>query len=166
LTRGAFDAAFAERFVRLGRRQRPLALLLIDLDGLKVINDSLGHRAGDAALRRVGECLLRTVRASDLVARYGGDEFIVAAEDTGSRDALRLAERLRASLCSLGPEDPFDAAPTVSIGVSVTPNWGVASVSQRSLFEAADHALYRSKNSGGDCANLGQVGWLMPRGVA
>src|SRR5262249_36853374 len=96
--RRCFDQQLARAVVASARDGPPLTLLFVDVDQLKGINDELGHGAGDAALRLVGECLARTCRSRDVVARWGGDEFAVLAHWTGGREGLILAHRIRESL--------------------------------------------------------------------
>ena len=91
-------SAFADELNRAARYETPLALLLVDLDRLKDINDRHGHGDGDRALQLVAEALRRTCRATDLAARYGGDEFIVLAVNTPATEARVLALRIRDSV--------------------------------------------------------------------
>ena len=135
-----------EEMARAARHQQPLSLLLIDLDGLKTINDREGHEAGDKALKAVAESLRKGCRISDVAARFGGDEFTVLAPATAAPEALKLAERIRSALKEQTPGAPF----TVSIGV--TDN-GYGSVEQpATLYASADRALYTAKEAGRDQA--------------
>jgi len=128
------------RAVRYGA---PLALLLIDVDDLKALNDGGGHGAGDRALRRVAAALRGAARASDLTARHGGDEFAVIAPHTQAREAAELGERIRVELAARG------RIPTVSIGVADLACSDEPTV--EGLCRAADAALYRAKRAGRDC---------------
>jgi diguanylate cyclase (GGDEF)-like protein len=121
-----------------------LSLLLIDVDGLKGINDRRGHRAGDAALVRVAAALRRTARQTDLTARWGGDEFALLAPDTRGAAALRLGERI----CALVSETArTDGEPmTVSVGVATMD--GAPDDGALQLRERADAALYAAKRQG------------------
>jgi len=125
---------------------RPGALLLLDLDGFKEVNDSLGHAAGDDLLRQVGPRLRRGLRGEDFLARLGGDEFAVLLPDTGAAQAQVLAERLRALLL-----EPLTVAGTrLHVGVSV----GVASTlgpatDVEDLLHRADMAMYMAKSTRG-----------------
>lgn len=100
--------SLAEPAIQRARRQRaPLALLILDIDGFKEINDTHGHLAGDAILREVAETLSETLRESDLLGRFGGDEFVALLPDTRAEDAKWLIERLRAAVaercgCTIG----------------------------------------------------------------
>jgi diguanylate cyclase (GGDEF)-like protein len=140
-----FDARLAEELERAVRYRTPLSLLVIDVDGLRAINDRRGHEGGDLALRAVGQALRSTCRATDLGARTGGDEFAVLAPMTKAADALGLADRIRAAIAT----EPL--APTVSIGVADLELAGVGS-----LHAAADRALYHAKSTGRDRAELAE----------
>ncbi|MCW2991255.1 MAG: hypothetical protein JWM73_1849 [Solirubrobacterales bacterium] len=131
----------------LERRDRDaLALLFVDLDDFKTVNDTLGHQVGDALLRDIAPRITAAVRPADTVARFGGDEFVILCEDlTGHSDAIRVATRVRQAF-----ETPFDigGAPrqiTASIGVAVSMD-EVATAS--SLIRDADAAVYRAKDQG------------------
>jgi diguanylate cyclase (GGDEF)-like protein len=97
--------AFSDELARVARYGTPLALLLVDLDHLKEINDRRGHDSGDRALQLVAESLGRTCRATDLAARYGGDEFVVLANDTRAPRRRWPAHRIRATVRRLSAAD-------------------------------------------------------------
>jgi diguanylate cyclase (GGDEF)-like protein len=141
-------ARLSQEIRRASRYGNPLALLLVDLDRLKSINDKSGHNAGDIALRRVASCLRRTCRASDIPARYGGDEFIVLVPGSSADKALELAERILEAVRNDDPASPL----TVSIGVSDLERAG--STSPEALRDSADRALYAAKAAGRDRAIL------------
>ena len=132
------------------RHQQKLALLIIDLDHFKQLNDTYGHHRGDDALRALVELLGSTLRAEDVLARFGGEEFAVLARGIPESGALQLAERLRKLVEStqLGSaEKPLHC--TVSIGVAVFPIEGAkAETATEQLIERADAALYRAKQAG------------------
>lgn len=146
--------------LRAERSGRPLALMFLDLDGLKVINDRLGHAAGDAALRRLAELLRATFRASDVVGRLGGDEFVVVAVDTGDDpDGVRLRARLDAALAAPGPTGAPPLA--VSVGVVVhDPRLGARTLDE--LLADADARMYAAKRAR-RAARQGEAS-LTPRG--
>jgi diguanylate cyclase (GGDEF)-like protein len=135
----------AEELLELGRRWT-LGVMMADVDGFKVINDRHGHAVGDAALQEVGARLRSAVRQRDLVARWGGDEFLVVCPDI-TREAIGpVAGKLLAAVC----EAPVmvEGAP-VEVGISV--GWALASDGRAAehLVEVADEAMYRAKAAGG-----------------
>jgi len=121
-------------------RHSALAVMLIDVDHFKEINDTHGHPAGDDKLREVAQSLKTVARSADLVARYGGDEFVVVAPGAPRDAALALAERLRVAAAGCGA--------SVSIGVALFPD---DAQRHEDLLEAADAALYRAKQAGRNC---------------
>ena len=133
---------------RLGRARGLLAVLFLDLDRFKVINDSLGHRVGDGVLQAMAERLLRFIRPADTLARIGGDEFVVVAEDVSDEQAAidlgkRIVKTGRAPY-RVGEEE---FVCTVSVGIAVTSD---AHYSPETLLQEADLALYRAKERGRD----------------
>ena len=124
-------------------RQAQLAVLFIDLDGFKKINDTHGHAAGDDALRFVARRLEETARREDTVARLGGDEFVVLCENTSAEEAAGIAQRILSSLANA--EDP---APAWSIGASIGIAMATLDVGASQLLSAADAAMYRAKAAG------------------
>jgi diguanylate cyclase (GGDEF)-like protein len=129
---------------------QPLCLLLIDIDHFKSFNDRFGHSTGDRILRDIAGILLKHVRPGDMLARFGGDEFILALPDTTLGSALEIAEQLRCSthcLSTRGKETQSPTTLSISVGISdLRPEDDV-----ESLFERTDNALYEAKNSGRDC---------------
>lgn len=146
-----FGDQLAREATRAAETGRPLSLVTLDIDHFKAINDQHGHPAGDAVLRRMALLLEEQVRASDLLARVGGEEFAVLAVDTGLIEAGQLAERLRAAVENGGQFAVGRASipVTVSVGV-VTRRIQVGEVSRapERLLAAADDALYRAKRNG------------------
>ncbi len=142
-----FETRLSEELSRIARMEGTVAILLIDLDRLKQINDRYGHGMGDRALRRVGEGLRETCRAMDIVARVGGDEFAVLLPESQVDQAMELAERVRLSIERI--EAPEGLKTTVSIGVSDLARAPVKSV--EGLFSSADRALYSAKTRGRNC---------------
>ncbi|MEN6371057.1 MAG: diguanylate cyclase [Armatimonadota bacterium] len=151
-----FQDRLNQELKRALRYSRPLSLMMIDLDGFKAVNDSLGHLAGDTILRNFSKILTSEVREIDVAARYGGDEFAVILPETSLEEALRLAESVRAavdhsphlmeeSLTTNGDksDNKKDWKITLSIGVAECP----AHTRQRdSLVSAADIAMYHAKH--------------------
>jgi diguanylate cyclase (GGDEF)-like protein/PAS domain S-box-containing protein len=132
---------------RPGRPQR-YAVLYIDLDHFKEVNDSLGHGAGDELLRRVAAILRATVRPNDTIARLGGDEFVLLAPGLSQLDdAAILAERVRVRLKAAAELVGTEVRVSASIGIAVS----TGSESAESVLEAADNALYMAKERGGNC---------------
>jgi diguanylate cyclase (GGDEF)-like protein len=130
-----------EREVRRAERSSHVfALLLLDLDELKAINDKCGHLAGNRALKRLSEIIKEHSRATDLAARYGGDEFAVVLIDADPGMANRIAQRVEQAFRD-GQEKP---RLTVSIGISVYPEDGRTAAE---LLEGADRHLYKRKQA-------------------
>jgi diguanylate cyclase (GGDEF)-like protein len=134
------------RFAR--RHGTSLALLLIDVDHFKRVNDQRGHLAGDAVLSEIAKTLSAAVRNEDVVARYGGEELVVLSRAIGDDGAHNLAERLRKTVEALRTkvEEEPPVRVTISIGVAVYPTIEVGSATQ--LTAAADRALYAAKDGG------------------
>ncbi len=141
-------AAVEREIARSGRSGRGFCILLMDVDGLKPVNDRYGHHVGDRLLRRVGDVIRIGVRRIDTPARYGGDEFAVLCPETDPTGAFVLAEKIRQGVAE-GVVDAPDGPirPSVSIGVVAYPDDGS---SADALLIAADQAMYRSKRTGRD----------------
>lgn len=122
-----------------------MALLLLDVDDLKAINDAHGHGAGDLLLRLVAATIQRVLRPTDVLVRYGGDEFVVMCPDTTLRNGLILGERIRGRVAALAvPFASGDIRVTLSVGVSS--DTGTLRIG--ALMAEADKALYRAKLGG------------------
>jgi diguanylate cyclase (GGDEF)-like protein len=150
-TRRFFWEALSAEWKRASRSGRPFSVVLIDLDKFKEVNDTMGHFEGDLVLARVGRLLEQKSRQSNVVARYGGDEFIVLMPETGSEQAQVLAERLRQWLAS----DPMlnEHHITGSFGVASFPMHGF---SIEDIIRVADAGMYVSKRSGGNSVSTAQ----------
>jgi len=144
-TRRFFWEALSSEWKRASRSGRPFSVVLIDLDKFKEVNDSLGHLEGDLVLARVGRLLEQKCRQSNVVARYGGDEFIILMPETGIEQAQVLAERLRLWLAT----DPMleEHKITGSFGVASFPVHGFAI---EDLIRVADAGMYVAKHDGGN----------------
>ncbi len=140
----------AERDFEYARRySRPLALIMMDVDHFKLVNDTFGHLAGDLALRQVAEVCQARLRKTDLFARYGGEEFIVLLPETTKEAASSLAETLRDQVAEIEMETRRGSLRvTVSIGVSELTDGKDEEMTVEQLIEEADRALYRAKGGG------------------
>lgn len=153
----AFHERLGQELGRAARYQEPLSLLIVDLDGLKRVNDQYGHEAGNAALQSVAAAIRSGLREIDLGARLGGDEFGVLAPRTNEESALVLAERLRARVAK-GFSGPTGRRTTISIGIASLVPSRDERPTPASLMAAADEALYRAKREGGDRVGGGRPG--------
>lgn len=144
LNRRGFDRALAAEAARGSRYAFPWALLMLDIDRLKALNDSAGHAAGDAAIQRVAHAMRDVARRTDVVARLGGDEFAMLLPETTLTEGRRLAERLRRRLNLVGDGLPV----TVSLGLAESTAAGPGDA--EGVLRAADAALYQAKLSGRD----------------
>lgn len=151
-----FEHCFKRSLAQTARHRSPLALFVIDVDGLKAINDRLGHRAGDAAIALVADALRKGSRAEDVAARWGGDEFVVLAPHTNAHQAEFLARRISAAVRVQAAINSSDAvvagqpsAPwvTVSVGYAIADPDKASTLLASTLFAEADQAMYRRKAS-------------------
>ncbi|MDH5301749.1 MAG: GGDEF domain-containing protein [Gammaproteobacteria bacterium] len=147
--RSTFDESL-QREISLSRRyDRPLALIMLDIDHFKAINDSLGHANGDCAIRALAEQTAHVIRSTDILFRYGGEEFVILLNNTDMHGASLLAERIRTSIeelrCVCHQGNPLRM--TVSLGVA---ELGIDD-NGNSFFDRADRALYLAKKSGRNC---------------
>ncbi len=149
--RGKFTERLAAEIAAYRLHEKPLALLALDIDFFKNVNDQHGHLAGDQVLKTVGDAVRDSVRSEDVVARWGGEEFMVLARDTGISAARALAERARGAVAAASTRwNGIDLRVTVSVGVTVlSPSRRVGpEAMEQALLEAADRALYRAKELG------------------
>jgi diguanylate cyclase (GGDEF)-like protein len=144
-TRRYFWEALSSEWKRASRSGRPFSVVLIDLDKFKEVNDTFGHMEGDLVLARVGRLLEQKCRQSNVVARYGGDEFVILMPETGVEQAQILAERLRLWVAT----DPMlsEHHITGSFGVAAYPLHGITA---EDIIRVADAGMYVSKKAGGD----------------
>jgi diguanylate cyclase (GGDEF)-like protein len=157
--RRRFQAILKEEFARSKRYDVPLSCVILDIDRFKEINDRLGHQVGDRVLQETAESVSKQVREVDLVARYGGDEFVAILPQTPREQAKVAAERLRKAIEKLRyPDLPQETGVTVSVGVAGLPDEGVETEVQ--LIRVADYALMRAKQQGRN--RVEAVAWRDP----
>jgi len=147
---GFYNQRYLMRHLRgllAGGSPNGIAVMMVDVDHFKSINDRFGHSAGDMALKTIADTLRNRTRVFDSIARYGGEEFVVVMPGAGAADAMSAAERLRTSIetMNFSPEPGIKAQLTVSIGVSYT---GSQSTTPELLLQSADQAMYLAKRSG------------------
>ena len=150
---GVFNRRFLDVFLKKQiqislRQDQPLSVLMLDLDRFKEFNDRHGHGIGDALLKAFGWNLLKLVRETDLVARYGGEEFTIVLSNTGRKEALQIAERIRRAVENLALIELPDLAPpvvTVSMGLACVPEEGTDAPE---ILMSADDFLYQAKQAG------------------
>lgn len=149
INRSHFDALLNSEVDRQHRYARPLALIMLDLDYFKQINDSNGHDVGDQVLVELADLLKKNLRKTDYCARWGGEEFMLLAPETSLEQAVRLAEKIRRAIKHA----------VFSIQGSVTASFGVVEVhsqeSAKSVMKRADNALYLAKEKGRDRVSTG-----------
>ncbi len=141
----SFVERLAQELERIRRYSRPLALLYLDLDDFKVVNDRHGHQTGDAVLRLVANATRRAIRQSDVVGRLGGDEFGVLMPETDSVVAEAAATRLAAGIRSV-----FQGTPSVTASIGLVSTINAASLGAEELLRRADKAMYEAKRTGKD----------------
>ena len=147
-TRGHFSQRFETEVRRAKNYAHSLSILLLDIDHFKSINDTYGHPAGDIILMKLGEILRQSVRSSDVVARFGGEEFVVIMTSAGKEQALSFGENLRKTIESTMFKIPGRDSPlqmTISGGVATYPKDGDTTAD---LLRVADKALYEAKQAG------------------
>lgn len=145
LNRAAFDTMLAKEIDIARRHNNPLSLLVLDIDHFKKINDTFGHAMGDNALKTLVNRISNKIRSSDILFRYGGEEFTILLNNTGTDGALLLAERIREAVEEMVYiNNDVTMRFTISIGVSTL----AGGESGDSLFDRADKALYEAKRTG------------------
>ncbi|MGI2260091.1 diguanylate cyclase domain-containing protein [Shewanella sp. GXUN23E] len=146
-SRSAFNNLLEVSLLRCQRNGDKAGLLFVDLDKFKPINDSYGHAAGDCALVEVSDRMQQLLRKSDVIARFGGDEFVILVEPVKTRDELlNLANKLQECLCRPIQYQGIALELGISVGISIYPHDGL---SAQELLLNADDAMYRAKKSGG-----------------
>jgi diguanylate cyclase (GGDEF)-like protein len=143
-----FDAAYVRAVEEARRMRKPLAVMMLDLDGLKLINDTHGHPVGAHTIAEVGKIIGQVVSPHGAACRFGGDEFAAFLPKFGKRDGAKVGETIRALVAGHRFEkDGVVVRPTISIGVSAYPEDGATA---ELLLRHADEALYRAKKTGRD----------------
>ena len=143
----AFSAILKRSFQQSIRHTHPLSIVMIDADNLKPINDSHGHEAGDKLLKHLIRTFGEELRQTDVLARYGGDEFTILLPETGRTGAVEVAERIRKSVedSRFDVRGGLDLRTTISLGIASYPEDGS---NVEIIVEKADKALYRAKREG------------------
>jgi diguanylate cyclase (GGDEF)-like protein len=144
LNHRAIQERLDDELARAARIDEPVAVLMIDPNRFKFVNDTFGHLAGDRVLQRAPGILRALVRGYDIVGRYGGDEFMVILPGADTVEAIAVAERIKRNgegALALGPDD--DEAIGLSVGLAVFP---VHAVARAELIDVADRAMYRAKH--------------------
>ena len=154
-----FKKRLEEEIARIGRHRSQIGVLVLDIDDFKVFNDTHGHLAGDEVLSAVAASLKTTVRAEDVVARFGGEEFVVLAIESSPPGLFELAERIRRNIASLQVRwSNAELSVTVSIGGAHMAYETRTHASN--LLDRADEALYQSKSAGKNCTSMKNTGLL------
>lgn len=147
LNRRMFMEYLNAEIIRFVRYSRPSALMIFDIDDFKKVNDTYGHQQGDEVLKMLADVCMDVLRTTDVIGRYGGEEFIVLLPETGLERSLMVADRIRATIENLRiPCEGQDISVTVSIGVTPFPEHTL--INQDILIRNADQALYQAKESG------------------
>ncbi len=153
-----FHERLEQEFAYHQRHATPMALIMLDIDHFKQVNDTYGHQTGDFILRKLAEMCAKQCRTEDIFARYGGEEFAVILRQSSRQDAIDMAERIRKTVELInfeyaGPDGPVSIRVTISAGVSEQSS---QTPSTTSLVEIADQNLYKAKQAGRNrvCAAL------------
>jgi two-component system cell cycle response regulator len=144
--RRVLSERLAFEFARAARYVQPLSCLMVDVDYFKKVNDTFGHPMGDKVLIEVAATLQKTIRVTDMVGRYGGEEFMVILPQTKGADARIAGERLRRAVATRPRESPDVPEVTISVGAAAMEQQAAASVDE--LVRQADQALYKAKETG------------------
>ena len=145
-----FEERLAAEIPYAIRHNRPLALLMMDLDHFKLVNDTHGHPVGDVVLKEFAELVTKITRADDVLVRFGGEEFAILCRHTDLMKASILGERIRHEVSQFlfaAPSAPLHI--TVSVGVAALPDPNINSAEQ--MVVAADEVLYQAKDRGRNC---------------
>ena len=156
-----FDHELRRRFDQASAFNGSLGVIVLDIDHFKMLNDTLGHPAGDVVLREVAKCLTASIREGEVVARIGGEEFAVLVPGASISDLALVADRIRSAIAACSCDvadmhgDPSSVSVTVSLGVTIlNEESAAAATSPELLLKAADRALYAAKDSGRNCVRF------------
>jgi diguanylate cyclase (GGDEF)-like protein len=152
----SFHARLEEEVARANRYGHPLACAMVDLDGLKEINDKLGHAAGNRAIVGLADAVREELRDTDFAARYGGDEFVVLLPQTNESQGAQFAERLRRRLVEVSQDAGLPVRGSIGVA-AVTAEELDSPDAAEDLLRRADEALYRAKRSGRDRVEVAHV---------
>ena len=155
-SRKLLEDKLQEECDRARRYKRPFSVAIIDLDHFKMINDGLGHAAGDDAIRQLAECMRHEKRGPDLLARYGGDEFVILLPETKAADAAMLLERIRTKVLQIR----LDQDMSLSISCGIAERLADSDEAAGEVMRRADLALYEAKNAGRNCTRLWDKGMV------
>ena len=145
LSRRAWMEEAASELTRSERYQRPLSILIMDIDHFKTVNDTYGHLVGDIVIKRLAELAMAQIRETDALGRFGGEEFVVLMPETALKDSMKLAERLRKCFSESEIHKLNGARCSISIGVTERAKGEIV---LEPLLDRADKALYKAKNAG------------------
>jgi diguanylate cyclase (GGDEF)-like protein/hemerythrin-like metal-binding protein len=162
--RAHFDRVIGAELSRSSRFRQPVSLILLDIDHFKRVNDTFGHQTGDAVLCELVQVIKAHIRSTELLFRWGGEEFVVLASSTGYRGATVLAEALRTKVT----QHSFAAVGTVTVSLGVAEHFGAESA--ETWFGRVDEALYAAKDGGRDRVSVDRRGssdlWIAEKGAA
>ncbi len=149
-SRRLLESKLEAECARAKRYKRPFSVAILDLDNFKTINDVFGHATGDDALKKLAECMKIEKRIPDILARYGGDEFVILMPETEANDALTFMERIRAEVQQIKVEENISMA----ISCGIAQNMPDFSDTSSDVIRRADLALYEAKSAGRNCTKL------------
>jgi len=149
--RAAMNTTLQRELEKAFRHNRSLGIIMMDIDHFKKINDKYGHSVGDVALQSLVECAEKSIRISDMIFRYGGEEFVIVLPETDPSGVLRLAKRIRRRVEKLETRVQNNVINiTVSLGIATLQE----SDDEKSFVSRADHALYKAKRDGRNCIRI------------
>jgi diguanylate cyclase (GGDEF)-like protein len=140
-------------FKRYKRYKQEFSALFVDIDSFKRINDNYGHNNGDRAIKAVADLLTNSIRASDTIVRYGGDEYVIILINTNTTGAQKVAQRICKNINTTHFLEPINLSLTLSIGIASCP---IHALSTTQILNKADKSMYISKKNGGNCYTLCQ----------